>query len=115
MGVAVSCRLFGAGGERSNTQLGFVELVLFFVVVAQPTEETLAIRVKNAEHAAEFKTAFERCARVNALIHEGNKPEELAAALELLKVENNVQMMFVVWLLLKIFVLVVLVVLVVAL
>jgi hypothetical protein len=52
----------------------------------QPTEETLAIRVKNAEHAAEFKIAFEKCAKVNGLIHEGGKGEELAALLEDLKV-----------------------------
>ncbi len=69
------------------------EMIVFFFCSDEgkkkkkkPTEETLAIRVKNAEHAAEFKAAFERCARINGLIHEGNKPEELAAALDELKV-----------------------------
>ncbi len=51
-----------------------------------PTEETLAIRFKNSEQAGEFKAAFEKCASINGLIHEGGKADELAAALATLAV-----------------------------
>jgi Ran-binding protein 1 len=50
------------------------------------TEETLALRVKNSEQAGEFKAAFEQCAAINALIHSGDQPDALAAALAQLKV-----------------------------
>lgn len=46
-----------------------------------PTEEVLAIRVKDAAAAAEFKAKFEECAKVNALIHTGDNADELEACL----------------------------------
>jgi Ran-binding protein 1 len=46
-----------------------------------PTEEVLAIRVKDAAQAADFKSKFEECSEINSLIHAGDKPAELEALL----------------------------------
>jgi Ran-binding protein 1 len=45
------------------------------------TEETLAIRVKNAENAKEFKAAFEECGKINEMIRAGDQTEALEKAL----------------------------------
>lgn len=51
-----------------------------------PTEETLAIRVKDADQATQFKEAFERAARINELIKTGEEKEELDSLLAQLAV-----------------------------